>query len=131
MEHYSIKMYRGDTFQSDYFTPYSDSIPDFLSDEEIALGVADGTFSKVNIDDLTITGQARTNRDGLKIFDLNIIKEDERFYFEIPPASTSQLTGGYQTLVYDIQIKQLSGEVTTSIGGTITVIPDVTTENTF
>ncbi|EGU0167918.1 TPA: hypothetical protein NJ458_003391 [Vibrio parahaemolyticus] len=131
MHHYSIKMCRGDTFQSDYFKIYNDSIPETLSTQELDQAVADGIYNIIDTTDLTITGMARSNYDGLKIFDLDIVKEAERFYFEIPPAKTTSLSGGSQTLVYDIQVKDADGVVTTLINGTITVMSDVTTENAF
>ncbi|HCH1607388.1 hypothetical protein HJ059_18705 [Vibrio parahaemolyticus] len=131
MHHYSIKMCRGDTFQSDYFKIYNDSIPETLSTQELDQAVADGIYNIIDTTDLTITGMARSHYDGLKIFDLDIVKEAERFYFEIPPAKTTSLSGGSQTLVYDIQVKDADGVVTTLINGTITVMSDVTTENAF
>ncbi|MFB5140504.1 hypothetical protein WJW34_04465 [Vibrio diabolicus] len=129
MHHYSIKMCRGDTFQSDYFKIYDDSIPDTLSVQELDEAVANGTYKIINVSDLTITGMARSGYDGLKIFDLDIIKESDRFYFEITPTKTTPLNGGSQTLVYDIQVKDTDGIVTTLINGTITVMPDATTEH--
>ncbi|MBS9935779.1 hypothetical protein [Vibrio alginolyticus] len=131
MHQYSLKIYRGDTFQSDYFTLFDDAIPEFITQEEIDQGIVDGIYNKLNLNDLSIIGQARSGYDGLKIFDLVIVKDTEQFHFEIPPAATTSMTGGHQTLVYDIQVKDLNDVVTTIVSGTITVMPDVTTENAF
>ncbi|MFH4528163.1 hypothetical protein [Vibrio diabolicus] len=131
MNHYSFKTYRGDSFQSDFFTLFDDAIPEFITEAEKEQGIVDGIYNKIDLTDLVITGQARTGYDGLKIFDLVIVKDTEQFHFEIPPAATTSMTGGHQTLVYDIQVKDLNDVVTTIVSGTITVMPDVTTENAF
>ncbi|HCG5955142.1 TPA: hypothetical protein NJ081_003604 [Vibrio parahaemolyticus] len=131
MHHYSIKMCRGDTFQSDYFTLFDDAIPEFITQEEREQGIVDGIYNKLDLTDLSIIGQARSGYDGLKIFDLVIVKDVDQFHFEIPPAATQSMSGGQQTLVYDIQAKDSNDVVTTIVSGTITVMPDVTTENAF
>ncbi|WP_404764625.1 hypothetical protein [Vibrio alginolyticus] len=131
MHQYSLKTYRGDTFQSDYFTLFDDAIPEFITQEERDQGIVDGIYNKLNLNDLSIIGQARSGYDGLKIFDLVIVKNGDQFHFEIPPAATASMTGGQQTLVYDIQVKDSNDVVSTIVSGTITVMPDVSTENGF
>lgn len=131
MHQYSLKTYRGDTFQSDYFSLFDDAIPEFITDAEREQGIVDGIYNKLNLTDLSIIGQARSSYDGLKIFDLVIVKDNDKFHFEIPPAATQSMSGGQQTLVYDIQVKDSNDVVTTIVSGTITVMPDVTTENAF
>lgn len=123
---YSFKMYRGDTFLSDFITLYNDDIPEFATPEELA------AFTPHNLDNYEFSGQVRTEQDGLKLFDLIITKESSRFYFKIDANATKDLSGSDQTLVYDIQIKDIiTDSVQTICAGSINVILDVTTANVF
>jgi len=128
---YTFKLYRGDTFLSDFFTLYDQAPSEFATQDEIDQGVADGIYTIINPQDLIIRGEARTDYDDLKMLDLEFIKTDTSFYFKISPEQTASVNGSSVDLsfVYDIEIEDQDGTVTTVCTGNITVLPDATTGN--
>jgi hypothetical protein len=125
---YSIKMSRGDTFKSDFFTMYNESLPEFITEEETAQGVADGIYTIIDPSTLNLRGQVRTSHDGLKMFDLQFETTATKFHFVIPSEHTSTITNTIQTLIYDIEALD-ENETSTICKGDIIVMPDVTTNN--
>jgi len=93
--------------------------------------------SPVDLTGATIWMSAkRSYPDTVYVFQISTVTDDVEITDEegglatvtIPPDATSGLSSQVNTLVYDIQVRESDGTITTVGSGTITVNPDVTTE---
>lgn len=64
----------------------------------------------------------RTTTDGIVFTD----PANGKATITVPPLATRNFPDGRVTLVYDVQVKDLSGAIWTVESGTLTVAPDVT-----
>lgn len=125
---YNIKMVRGDSFFSDKFMVLNETLPEYVTMEEIQAGLADGTYTAKDPSTLNVRGHVRAAVDDPVRFELPFHLSATDFYFEIKPEHTQNGSGEESwQFVYDVEITD-NGVVSTIAEGTLVITPDVTSD---
>ncbi|MFH4528161.1 hypothetical protein [Vibrio diabolicus] len=121
---------RGDTLKSPKWLITEEIPPQDITELELLDGIANGTYTPIDLSLYEIKGQVRATPQGTVVIELPLVVKDNKLSFVIPAETTAAFVNERQTYGYDIQFKTISnGEVTTWIAGTISITTDYTYEN--
>lgn len=119
---------RGDTIFSPTWFILVEDLPPNVTYQEIVTGIANGTYTPVDLTAYEIKGQVRATPQGTVVLDLPlVVTDDYKLSFTIPAEITAAFTNENQSYGYDIQFKTIAdGTVKTWIAGKLTITTDYT-----
>lgn len=125
---HNITSIRGDTIFSPTWLITVEDLPPRITYQELLDGIADGTYTPVDLTAFEISGQVRATPQGTVVIDLPLVVTDGyKLSFTIPSETTAAFTNENQSYGYDIQFKTIAdGTVQTWIGGSFSITTDYT-----
>lgn len=126
---YNITSIRGDTIESKQFALFEEELPSRpMSTVELEAGIADGSYTPIDLSLYEIKGQVRATPQGTVVIELPIqITDGYKLSFTIPAETTEAFANENQSYGYDIQFKTIAdGTVKTWFYGTIKITSDYT-----
>ncbi|MBS9935781.1 hypothetical protein [Vibrio alginolyticus] len=125
---HNITSIRGDTIFSPTWFILLEDLPPRITASEIEAGIADGTYTPVDLTAYEITGQVRATPQGTVVINLPLVVTDGyKLSFNIPAETTAAFTNENQSYGYDIQFKTIAdGTVKTWIAGKLQITTDYT-----
>ncbi|MBE5156668.1 hypothetical protein HJ044_04860 [Vibrio parahaemolyticus] len=128
---HNITEIRGDTIFSPTWFILLEDLPPRITASEIEAGIADGTYTPVDLTAYEIKGQVRATPQGTVVINLPLVVTDGyKLSFTIPAETTAAFANENQSYGYDIQFRTIAdGTVKTWIAGKITITADYTYES--
>jgi hypothetical protein len=128
---HNITAIRGDTIFSPTWIITVEDLSSRITYQELLDGIADGTYTAIDLTAYEIKGQVRSNPQGTVVIELPLTVTDNwKLSFTIPAETTAAFANESQNYAYDIQFKTISdGTVQTWIAGTFAITADYTHNN--